>query len=314
MKNLKKSPVVFNEDEHTYELNGKLLSGITPIVGWMFPKTYEGIPEDVLQKAADYGHDIHKRCNMLDLYGIFDDHESVKDYYQLREENGWLPVDCEYLVSDEKRVASCIDVVYSDIHGKVVLGDIKTTSQIHVENVTLQLNLYAYLFEMQNPNIKVDKLVCIWLPKSQYGKAKVLECKRVSYGLCGCIINAFCDGDAEQGEVFKLAFLNSIGYDVVKKAKTLPEKFREMEKEIATNETQMKILEARSKELKSGLLQLMQEYGKDKWVGEFITITRRAGAKRVTLDTAKVKAKYPDVYADCVKESVSAESLTIKVN
>ena len=312
MKNLKKSPVVFNEDEHTYELNGKLLSGITPIVGWMFPKTYEGISEDVLQKAADYGHDIHKRCNMLDLYGIFDDHESVKDYYTLREENGWLPVDCEYLVSDNKRVASCIDVVYSDIHGKVVLGDIKTTSQIHVENVTLQLNLYAYLFEMQNPNMVVDKLVCIWLPKPQYGKAKILECKRVSNELCEILIDGYINGYDAIG--YRDTFLKLIGYDVVKKAETLPEKFREMEKEIATNETQMKILEARSKELKSGLLQLMQEYGKDKWVGEFITITRRAGAKRVTLDTAKVKAKYPDVYADCVKESVSAESLTIKVN
>ena len=312
MKNLKKSPVVFNEEEHTYELCGKLLSGITPIVGWMFPKTYEGISEDVLQKAADYGHDIHKRCNMLDLYGIFDDHESVKDYYTLREENGWLPVDCEYLVSDNKRVASCIDVVYSDIHGKVVLGDIKTTSQIHVENVTLQLNLYAYLFEMQNPNMVVDKLVCIWLPKPQYGKAKILECKRIPNEVCEIIIEAFASGS--NPTLYRETFLNGIGYDVVKKAETLPEKFREMEKEIATNETQMKILEARSKELKSGLLQLMQEYGKDKWVGEFITITRRAGAKRVTLDTAKVKAKYPDVYADCVKESISAESLTIKVN
>lgn len=312
MKNLKKSPVVFNEDKHTYELNGKLLSGITPIVGWMFPKTYEGISEYVLQKAADYGHDIHKRCNMLDLYGIFDDHESVKDYYTLREENGWLPVDCEYLVSDEYRVASCIDVVYSDIHGKVVLGDIKTTSQIHVENVTLQLNLYAYLFEMQNPNMVVDKLVCIWLPKPQYGKAKILECKRIPNNFCEVVIEGFVNG--RDGGEYRDAFLKLIGYDVVKKAETLPEKFREMEKEIATNETQMKILEARSKELKSGLLQLMQEYGKDKWVGEFITITRRAGAKRVTLDTAKVKAKYPDVYADCVKESVSAESLTIKVN
>ena len=214
MKNLKKSPVVFNEDEHTYELNGKLLSGITPIVGWMFPKTYEGISEDVLQKAADYGHDIHKRCNMLDLYGIFDDHESVKDYYTLREENGWLPVDCEYLVSDEYRVASCIDVVYSDIHGNVVLGDIKTTSQIHVENVTLQLNLYAYLFEMQNPNMVVDKLVCIWLPKPQYGKARILECKRIPNNFCEVVIEGFVKG-LDGGE-YRDAFLKIIGYDVVK--------------------------------------------------------------------------------------------------
>ena len=43
-KNLVCSPVVFNNEHHTYTLNGHTLSGVTPIVAWLFPDTYQGIP------------------------------------------------------------------------------------------------------------------------------------------------------------------------------------------------------------------------------------------------------------------------------
>ena len=42
-KALVSSPVVFNEEHHTYTLNGHQLSGVTPIIAWLFPDTYRGI-------------------------------------------------------------------------------------------------------------------------------------------------------------------------------------------------------------------------------------------------------------------------------
>ena len=50
--NLPESPVVFEPEHHTYNLNGKMLSGVTAIVKWLFPDTYAGIPESVLMKNA----------------------------------------------------------------------------------------------------------------------------------------------------------------------------------------------------------------------------------------------------------------------
>ena len=71
--NLPESPVVFEPEHHTYNLNGKLLSGVTAIVKWLFPDTYKDIPEDVLMRAADYGTLIHSKCELADSMGIVDD-------------------------------------------------------------------------------------------------------------------------------------------------------------------------------------------------------------------------------------------------
>ena len=81
---LKESPVVFNQEHHTYDLNGHELSGVTPIIAWLFPDTYKGIPQSVLDAAADYGTLIHEKCELLDSMGIVDkDCNQVKQYANL---------------------------------------------------------------------------------------------------------------------------------------------------------------------------------------------------------------------------------------
>ena len=67
---LRKSPVVFHDKEHRYDLDGQDLHGITPIIAWLFPNTYQGIPQSVLNKAAEYGSLIHSKCELYDSLGI----------------------------------------------------------------------------------------------------------------------------------------------------------------------------------------------------------------------------------------------------
>ena len=74
------------------------------------------------------------------------------------------------------------------------LADIKTTSKVHEDNVRLQLSIYAYLFELNNPDCYVDRLFCLWLPKPQYGEGEIYEVKRVSTELCKAIIEAYVKG------------------------------------------------------------------------------------------------------------------------
>ena len=50
---LRKSPVVFHDKEHRYDLEGQDLHGITPIIAWLFPETYADIPADVLERAKE---------------------------------------------------------------------------------------------------------------------------------------------------------------------------------------------------------------------------------------------------------------------
>lgn len=47
--------------------------------------------------------------------------------------------------------------------GEISLADIKTTYRIDKESLSWQLSIYAYLFERQNPGLKVRNLYGVWL-------------------------------------------------------------------------------------------------------------------------------------------------------
>ena len=64
--NLNESPVVFDAEHHTYNLNGHELSGYT-YYRRLFPTLTRGFPS-VLDAAADYGTLIHEK--LLDSMGI----------------------------------------------------------------------------------------------------------------------------------------------------------------------------------------------------------------------------------------------------
>lgn len=176
-----KSDVVFNEIDHTYTYLGTQLTGVTAMLSrTIFKGKYGGIPKNVLAKAADYGHNIHEQIEIVDSMGVTSDTPAVQDYLRIRQENGLIPVANEYLISDEEYMASSIDVLYGveDCPTLVDLTDIKTTSKLDMEYLSWQLSIYAYLFERQNPHLKVRRLLAMWLPKPQYGRSALVDVLR----------------------------------------------------------------------------------------------------------------------------------------
>lgn len=174
---LVKSAVVFDELSHSYSFLGNQLSGITSLLHrTLFVDKYTGISPDILAKAAEYGHNIHEQIEIVDSLGVESDNPSVQDYCKMKRENNLVPLVNEYLVSDEVSYASSIDIVFNDY----TLADIKTTSRLDMEYLSWQLSIYAYLFEMQNPGLKVPRLLAIWLPKPRYGKSTLVEVPRKS--------------------------------------------------------------------------------------------------------------------------------------
>ena len=64
---LNDSGVLFNREEHTYELNGKFLSGITEMLQrQLFPDEFDGVPEEAIQQAARYGTEVHESIEQFD--------------------------------------------------------------------------------------------------------------------------------------------------------------------------------------------------------------------------------------------------------
>jgi hypothetical protein len=101
------------------------------------------------------------------------------------------------MTSREYGIASSIDVVFREKDGRYPLADIKTTSAIHIQNVTLQLSIYAMMFEVCNPDKTAGELFVAWLPKAMYGTPRMIQVQRIPADECEVIINEYlAKGDA----------------------------------------------------------------------------------------------------------------------
>ena len=305
--NLPESPVVFEPEHHTYNLNGKMLSGVTAIVKWLFPDTYAGIPEDVLMRAADYGTLIHSKCELADSMGIADD-PIIKEYHRIIKDAGLQVAMSEYLVSDEKDIASSIDKVFVDDS----LGDIKTTSKVHEYNVTVQLSIYAYLYELQTGR-SVNKLYLIWLPKPQYGTAMVKELSRIPADVCKYIIEVYVAGGDPLSCITALSHYITPTPVHKRVNGEIPDAMTKVVDELMMVKQQLDELGEREKELKKQVLEAMQSVGEDTWSNDLIQFTRKAAYERESIDTKALKANEPNIYESYKKVTKVAESMTYKL-
>lgn len=305
--NLPCSPVVFEPEHHTYDLNGKMLSGVTAIVKWLFPDTYAAIPESVLMQAADYGTLIHSKCELADSMGIVDD-PIVQDYQRIIKDAGLQVLCSEYLVSDEKAIASSIDKVFTDDS----LGEIKTTSKVHEVNVMVQLSIYAYLYELQTGR-QANKLYLIWLPKPQYGKPMVKELVRIPADVCKYVVEVYA---AQVDPLTAIAALSKYlpANPIHKRIQgEIPDAVHTLVDELMMVKQQLDELSEREKTIKKQLLEAMQGVGEDTWANDLIQITRKAAYERESIDTKALKANEPNIYESYKKVTKVAESLTYKL-
>ena len=305
--NLPECPVVFEPEHHTYTLNGKQLSGVTAIVKWLFPDTYAGIPEYVLNMAAGYGTLIHSKCELADSMGIVDE-PIVQEYQRIIKDAGLEVAYSEYLVSDEKAIASSIDKVFTDDS----LGDIKTTSKVHEANVQVQLSIYAYLYELQTGR-KANKLYLIWLPKPQYGTPMVKELARIPYEVCKYVVEVYAANGDPLNALAVISQYLPANTERKRIQGEIPDGVHTVVDELMMVKQQLDELTAREKELKKQLLEAMQGVGEDTWSNDLIQISRKAAYERESVDTKTLKADHPDIYEQYKKISKVSESLTYKL-
>ena len=175
---LNRVPVLFDPETHTYtnEETGEQLSGITgTLLKRLFPGKYDGVPKDILAKAAEKGSNVHASIELYEKIGVTPSTQEGKAYADITRRNGMVALDCEYTVTDFKHYASQIDVIYEVQENVVDLADIKTTYKFDEESVSWQLSIYAYMMSLCNPHVKVRKLLGIWL---RGDTAQIIEVKR----------------------------------------------------------------------------------------------------------------------------------------
>jgi len=300
MMELKQSPVTFTDNPHSYHLDGRELKGVTTMMEKMlFPDKYKGVPQANLDRAASYGTMVHKAVetfNCLD-YVEPEYRSEVDNYYTLCQETGLTHVQSEYLVSDEKTVASKVDCVFINKKGEIVLADLKTTSGgLDKEYLQWQLSIYAYLFELQNPGLKVKGLYGIWL---RHDECKIEQYPRLKSDAVAALIDDYAlylkDGLA-------LTSANNVPASI----KTLSDELRLIaaEKEDA---------EARYEEMRERLKAAMVEHGLLKIKMEGMTVTYIAPTVTRRLDSQALKAAKPELYELYCKSSSVSDSIKISI-
>ena len=276
------SPIVFNEADHSYEdKDGFLLTGVTSILkSVLFPNKYAGISEDILMRAAEHGTNVHHVCQMHDILGEESDLPELARYKAIKEENGISMIAAEYLVSDERLVATMIDCIDSDGN----LYDIKTTYNLDEEYLSWQLSFCAWLFELQNPELKAGKLFAIWLRPDKH---RLVEVPRKPNDEVERVLRAFLSGDIiKQEETTEIARVANIEAEIIR--------FKE----------QLNALEEEKKNAMEALKKHMEDNGLKKIETDRVLVTIVADSKSKTFDSARFKKEHPELSDEYMKESV----------
>lgn len=287
--------VLFCEAEHTYTMEGRQLSGVTTMLKEMlFQDKYSGISEDILKKASEYGTSVHKGVEALIMCEKDNAETSEeKNFIKIATKMGINPLVSEYLVSDEQHIASSIDIVAQGKKGEIILADIKTTyGGLDKDYLSWQLSTYAYLFELQNPNLKVDKLYGIWLRKDESDYAEI---KRIPSEVIQQLISDYVAG------IPTMLTASNLPIEIISLADIIKSKLAE-QKKIADEVEQMKMQ----------MLDTMKANGIEKIdLQDKVLITYIAPTERETLDSKKIKENHPDLYSMYLKKSSVKESIKI---
>lgn len=296
------SSVIFDGVVHAYWFNGYELTGITTVLGEMiFWEKFKGIPPAILHRAAAKGSRIHAGCQTYDMFGQNEtEYKEVDNYGKLKREHDIRTIENEYLVSDEEHFATQIDVVGSVgsiPKNQVDLFDIKTTYQLDTEYLSWQLSCCAYLFELQNPRLKVRDLYGIWLRGDVY---ELRQVDKIDPSIIKELFNAYLN-DTE--------FINPRKKEILKIESE--EKLVLLEQSIVELKAEIDHYESLKEEILKNLLSQMEQSDMKKWETDRVIVTRVLPTTSKTFDAKTFKEKYPDLAAQFEKETTKKGYLKI---
>lgn len=306
MKELNQSPVIFNEEQHTYTLGDKQLSGVTSIIkSLIFPNMYANVSQAVLNRAAERGTRIHNLVQLWTL-GILsnEDIAELQSFLDAICDAGLIQHATEYLVSDNESVASSIDLVCLDKESNIILCDIKTTSILHTEYLQWQLSIYAYLFERQNPGLKAHSLKAIHI---RDGNCNIVDIARLDDSLVEALLNAY-----RNGETTFVNPLNAMPEGLDK----LLEAFIENDEFLAYIKMVSDHYDKRKKELQQAIAESLRSNNLSKIETDIakVTIGKDSVTKKFDLKAFVETETYkqqPALYDAYIKETVTAGRITI---
>jgi hypothetical protein len=143
--NLNGYTLEYDDDSHTYLVDGVIVPSVTQVLKVKFGGIYESVAPEVLKRAGERGTAIHKSIEDYCTRGIDLGTKEVrhfrflKTYYDLKHILNEIPI---IVCRDGVPVtAGRLDMVV-DVGEDRAIADIKTTSTLNKEYLAYQLNLY----------------------------------------------------------------------------------------------------------------------------------------------------------------------------
>jgi hypothetical protein len=153
----------FDEDTHTYLVDGVIVPSVTQIVKKQFGKMYENVPPAVLKRASERGLAVHEAIETYCKTGEKVEMEELNGFIRLVEQNKITVLANEVpvlFVKERPLFAGRLDMYIEKQganDGDFAIADIKTTYRLDNSYLGYQLNLYRVAFE-QSYKMDITKL------------------------------------------------------------------------------------------------------------------------------------------------------------
>ena len=276
--------LVFNEEKHEYTLNGKKLISVTQLMQkHKLAPSYAGVSTEVLQAKAERGTLIHKEIEDFNKSGAIGFTSEMLQFKEYVEENNIKVVASELQLHNDIVAGTC-DLILNYGNGFYTIADIKTTYQLHLESVSWQLSIYAYL----TGNLTIKKGQAFHFNKE--GQLNVVDISLKPYEEIEELME--CE---RKGEIFNSK--KDIDLNIVNKLVAALKKKDEIDKEID--------------ELKNQLFDPIKKcngYSNDE-----ITISYVKASTSKSFDSKKFEKEQPELYNKYLKDSNKKESMSIKL-
>ena len=282
----------FIEETHTYLLDDKPLISVTTLMQKHgIAPSYDGVDEAVLKAKAERGTLIHKEIEDYCVKGEVGFTDELSMFIDYAEENNLKVLSNELLVHNDL-VAGTIDLVLENN----TIADIKTTSVLHLDAVSWQLSIYAYLYNLTHDyklvNGKVfhfdsfGNLVVKDVPlKPQFMVEKLIMCER-------------------NGDMF---------YYDLDFAENKLEQIYKVENYIKEIKFSQKKAELEAERLKEELIMAMEKQGVKKFENERLRVTYKDEYDKHTFDTKQFKLEQPELYKEYLKKTTVGATVLITI-
>lgn len=283
------SDIIFNEADHEYIREGKTLISVTQLLHKHgLAPDYAAVPEEVLERAAEKGHSIHREIELFVKEGKEPESAEAKNVVE------WMR-SCFAKGRSEVTVGNDIVAGTYDFRDDLTgnLYDWKTTYQKDEGYWSWQLSLYDYL-----DGKHTDSLFVGWLRGNEI---QFIPVRRHEDSEIERLLQCERDGTEFKEDPNPVALANSQELSEI----------AYLEDFINNLNAKLSEVKAKKEELTKGLLQQMRDNSIKTLETPRMKITVKDSYVQKKVDSARLKEELPDVYAKYLKETRVAESVVI---